>query len=188
MMSVDEYRKTPKVKLFRQTSTPLESPTIDDTPPPTALTRFTDAKSLLATVFTDLYDKLLKAKTHITAPPTWVDYSPGSIRVVLRNDYTAIASHVDGWLPKVSHIIEAVSREEMKVVFIGRTSAGKSTTINAMLHHKILPSGVGHTTDCFCALAGTDDPTPYLITPGRYGMVWYGMVYFSAILCISISS
>lgn len=37
----------------------------------------------------------------------------------------------------------------MKVAFFGRTSNGKSSVINAMLRDKILPSGIGHTTNCF---------------------------------------
>ena len=36
--------------------------------------------------------------------------------------------------------------------------------MNAMLHGKILPSGVGHTTNCFCCLQGTDRDTPFLTT------------------------
>ena len=30
-----------------------------------------------------------------------------------------------------------------------RTSNGKSTVINAMLRERILPMGIGHTTNCF---------------------------------------
>ena len=63
-------------------------------------------------------------------------------------------------------ILEAVSRDAMKVVFVGRTSTGKSTTINAMLENKILPSGVGHTTNCFCTVRGVDQPAPYLTVNG----------------------
>ena len=37
----------------------------------------------------------------------------------------------------------------LQVVFVGRTSNGKSTTINAMLHARVLPAGPGHTTNCF---------------------------------------
>lgn len=37
----------------------------------------------------------------------------------------------------------------MQVAFFGRTSNGKSSVINAMLGDKILPAGIGHTTNCF---------------------------------------
>ena len=62
-------------------------------------------------------------------------------------------------------IRDAVVRDHMKVVFIGRTSSGKSTTINAMLHARVLPSGSGHTTSCFCQVNGTGESKPYLLAP-----------------------
>ena len=37
-----------------------------------------------------------------------------------------------------------------------RTSNGKSTVINAMLREKILPTGIGHTTNCFLQVEGSD--------------------------------
>ena len=50
---------------------------------------------------------------------------------------------------KISRILSIISRDHMKVVFFGRTSNGKSTVINAMLRESILPTGLGHTTNCF---------------------------------------
>lgn len=47
-----------------------------------------------------------------------------------------------------------------------RTSNGKSTVINAMLRDKILPSGIGHTTNCFLQVEGSDNGESYLITEG----------------------
>ncbi|CAF3494562.1 unnamed protein product [Rotaria sp. Silwood1] len=52
------------------------------------------------------------------------------------------------------------------VVFFGRTSNGKSTTVNAMLRERILPVGMGHTTNCFLQIEGTDKAEPYVLTPG----------------------
>ena len=43
---------------------------------------------------------------------------------------------------KINGINEVLARDHMKVAFFGRTSNGKSTVINAMLHRKILPSGM----------------------------------------------
>ncbi|KAK6011590.1 hypothetical protein OSTOST_23318, partial [Ostertagia ostertagi] len=60
-------------------------------------------------------------------------------------------------------IMETFRRDNMKVVFFGRTSNGKSTTINAMLHAKILPQGMGHTTCCFLQVQGCDEDTGYLL-------------------------
>lgn len=47
-----------------------------------------------------------------------------------------------------------------------RTSNGKSTVINAMLRDRVLPSGIGHTTNCFLSVEGTDDDRSYLKTEG----------------------
>lgn len=45
-----------------------------------------------------------------------------------------------------------------------RTSNGKSTVINAMLRDKILPSGIGHTTNCFLQVEGSENGESYLVT------------------------
>lgn len=45
-----------------------------------------------------------------------------------------------------------------------RTSNGKSTVINAMLRDRVLPSGIGHTTNCFLSVEGTDEDEAFLIT------------------------
>lgn len=50
--------------------------------------------------------------------------------------------------------------------FAFRTSNGKSTVINAMLRDRVLPSGIGHTTNCFLSVEGTDDDRSYLKTEG----------------------
>lgn len=55
----------------------------------------------------------------------------------------------DEFVAKVQGIRDVLCRDHMKVAFFGRTSNGKSSVINAMLREKILPSGIGHTTNCF---------------------------------------
>lgn len=47
-----------------------------------------------------------------------------------------------------------------------RTSNGKSTVVNAMLHDRVMPSGIGHTTNCFLSVEGTDEDRAYLKTEG----------------------
>ena len=50
---------------------------------------------------------------------------------------------------KVAAILEVTSggrRHHLKTVFFGRTSSGKSSTINALLEDRVLPVGLGHTT------------------------------------------
>lgn len=52
------------------------------------------------------------------------------------------------------------------MAFFGRTSNGKSSVINALLGDKVLPSGIGHTTNCFCSVMGADSSYAFLTTPG----------------------
>lgn len=67
---------------------------------------------------------------------------------------------------KVTNIRQVLERDHMKVAFFGRTSNGKSSVINAMLRDKILPSGIGHTTNCFCQVEGIDGSDAYLVKEG----------------------
>lgn len=45
-----------------------------------------------------------------------------------------------------------------------RTSNGKSSVVNAMLQDKILPSGLGHTTNCFLQVEGSESSEAYVMT------------------------
>ncbi|XP_026004973.1 mitofusin-1 isoform X4 [Astatotilapia calliptera] len=65
---------------------------------------------------------------------------------------------------KLTTIRDVLLRRHMKVAFFGRTSNGKSTVINAMLRDRVLPSGIGHTTNCFLSVEGTDEDEAFLIT------------------------
>lgn len=75
----------------------------------------------------------------------------------------AEAAEFQSYVHKVAGIREVLARDHMKVAFFGRTSNGKSSVINAMLREKILPSGIGHTTNCFCQVEGVDGQEAYLI-------------------------
>lgn len=61
-----------------------------------------------------------------------------------------IGRQLSACIEKIASIGEMLQRKHMKVAFFGRTSNGKSAVINAMLHQRILPSAMGHTTSCFC--------------------------------------
>lgn len=61
-------------------------------------------------------------------------------------------------------IQEVLTRDHMKVAFFGRTSNGKSSVINALLHGRVLPVGIGHTTNCFCSVVGAEGDESYLLT------------------------
>nr|CAG4640638.1 EOG090X01A3 [Eulimnadia texana] len=71
---------------------------------------------------------------------------------------------VESYICKVKGIREVLARDHMKVVFFGRTSNGKSSVINSMLREKILPSGIGHTTNCFIQVEGSENGEAYLVT------------------------
>lgn len=60
-----------------------------------------------------------------------------------------------------------LSRDQMKVAFFGRTSNGKSSVINAILQDRILPTGIGHTTNCFLEIQGIKEEEAYLIVGGQ---------------------
>lgn len=70
---------------------------------------------------------------------------------------------VENCSERVANIREVLRRDHMKVAFFGRTSNGKSTVINSVLGTKILPSGMGHTTNCFLQVEGSDSNEAYLV-------------------------
>ncbi|XP_060796986.1 mitofusin-1-like [Neoarius graeffei] len=72
----------------------------------------------------------------------------------------------EAYISKLTVIKEVLARRHMKVAFFGRTSNGKSTVINAMLRDRVMPSGIGHTTNCFLSIEGTDEDRAYLKTEG----------------------
>ncbi|XP_043485137.1 transmembrane GTPase Marf [Leptopilina heterotoma] len=84
-------------------------------------------------------------------------------REVINNEEVKI---ITSYVEKVRGIRDVLRRDHMKVAFFGRTSNGKSTVINAMLRDKILPSGIGHTTNCFLQVEGSENNESYLITEG----------------------
>ncbi|KAM4548826.1 mitofusin-1b isoform 1-T2 [Odontesthes bonariensis] len=75
-------------------------------------------------------------------------------------------SEIQAYAGKIAVIKEVLARRHMKVAFFGRTSNGKSTVVNAMLRDRVLPSGIGHTTNCFLSVEGTDEDKAYLKTEG----------------------
>lgn len=89
----------------------------------------------------------------------FVDHPADGIQIVDKEECEQFQSYV----LKVGGIREVLCRDHMKVAFFGRTSNGKSSVINAMLREKILPSGIGHTTNCFCQVEGIDGKEAHLI-------------------------
>nr|CAG4635946.1 EOG090X01A3 [Eubosmina coregoni]SVE69640.1 EOG090X01A3 [Eubosmina coregoni] len=84
---------------------------------------------------------------------------PKNCELVKQEEQDIVTSHVG----KVKGIREVLARDHMKVAFFGRTSNGKSTVINSMLRERILPSGIGHTTNCFIQVEASENGESYLI-------------------------
>eukprot|EP00127_Corallochytrium_limacisporum_P005041 Clim_evm37s197 gene=Clim_evmTU37s197 len=74
-----------------------------------------------------------------------------------------LLKHGEAFKGQIRAITEAAERDLMKVVVVGHTSAGKSTFINAVLRDAVLPTGMGHTTNCMCILQGTPEELPYIV-------------------------
>ena len=91
-----------------------------------------------------------------------------------------------GFKRQISSILKVLSRDQIKVAFIGQTSNGKSTTLNAILQSDFLPMGMGCTTNCFLSVHGSDSPVPYIWVPGSDGkknMVCLFNKYYKFLLC-----
>ncbi|EPB75470.1 fzo-like region [Ancylostoma ceylanicum] len=110
------------------------------------LLRFAEAKKVLGEIYTDLgkhVDELDEVYKGIVEP---TGGGAGDSECMVPDEQ---AAEIELFRESINTIMETFRRDNMKVVFFGRTSNGKSTTINAMLHAKILPQGMGHTTCCF---------------------------------------
>lgn len=99
---------------------------------------------------------------YVVETTQFIDGLSKEIEIVDTSEQELFSSYVH----KVLGIREVLSRDHMKVAFFGRTSNGKSSVINAMLREKILPSGIGHTTNCFCQVEGIDGQEAYLVKEG----------------------
>ncbi|KAM9789707.1 LOW QUALITY PROTEIN: mitofusin-1-like [Neosynchiropus ocellatus] len=118
------------------------------------LHRFVVAKRLITSIFDQLLD-LVKDGSALMA-----EWGSDLDHAVLREQ----RADLESWATKLSTIREVLVRRHMKVAFFGRTSNGKSTVINALLRERVLPTGIGHTTNCFLRIQGTDREEPYLTT------------------------
>nr|XP_012146448.1 PREDICTED: transmembrane GTPase Marf isoform X3 [Megachile rotundata] len=116
---------------------------------------FVKAKKKINDIFVEIEDYVQDTVTFIKTLKT-------EHNIVTGEEAQTIESYVN----KVHAIRDVLMRDHMKVAFFGRTSNGKSTVINAMLRDKILPSGIGHTTNCFLQVEGSDNGEAYLITEG----------------------
>ena len=116
------------------------------------LKRFSKAKDDMKHIFELLHARLVESQNFVCE----IHEKEESFKK--NNPVQLLREQADG-------IIELLKRDHMKVAFFGRTSNGKSTVINSLLGEKVLPTGMGHTTNCFCSVVGVDDSEGYLCTP-----------------------
>lgn len=122
------------------------------------LKHFVLAKKAITAIFDQLLEFVTEGSHFVEATYK----NPELDRIATENDLV----EMQGYKDKLSIIGEVLSRRHMKVAFFGRTSSGKSSVINAMLWDKVLPSGIGHITNCFLSVEGTDGDKAYLMTEG----------------------
>uniref|UniRef100_A0A8C7X9L2 Dynamin-type G domain-containing protein n=1 Tax=Oryzias sinensis TaxID=183150 RepID=A0A8C7X9L2_9TELE len=118
---------------------------------PSPLQRFGVAKRSITSIFDQLLDFVKDGSAFVDA--------------LQQDDMVAVEEQsleMQSCATKLSTIRDVLLRRHMKVAFFGRTSNGKSTVINAMLRDRVLPSGIGHTTNCFLSVEGTDGDEAYL--------------------------
>ena len=92
------------------------------------------------------------------------DNSKDIIKTIKEEDGGAL-ERLESFSSQIHNIREVLARQQLKVVFFGRTSSGKSSLINALLGDTVLPTGLGHTTRCFIQIQGTDESQPSLMVP-----------------------
>ncbi|KAM4551621.1 mitofusin-1 [Odontesthes bonariensis] len=127
-----------------------------DAEDPSPLRRFVIAKRSISSIFDQLLDFVKDGSAFVDE--AWHSDDLGQVAVEEQS------LEMQSCATKLSTIRDVLLRRHMKVAFFGRTSNGKSTVINAMLRDRVLPSGIGHTTNCFLSVEGTDRDEAYLTT------------------------
>ncbi|XP_035988838.1 mitofusin-1 isoform X3 [Fundulus heteroclitus] len=123
---------------------------------PSPLHRFVVAKRSIGSIFDQLLEFVKNGSAFVDEAVHSEDLGPVAV------EEQSLEMQSCG--TKLSAIRDVLQRRHMKVAFFGRTSNGKSTVINAMLRDRVLPSGIGHTTNCFLSVEGTDGDEAYLTT------------------------
>ncbi|XP_029971619.1 mitofusin-1 [Salarias fasciatus] len=123
---------------------------------PSPLRRFVIAKRSITGIFDQLLDFVKDGSAFVDE--AWRSAELGPVAVEEQS------LELQSCATKLCTIRDVLARRHMKVAFFGRTSNGKSTVINAMLRDRVLPSGIGHTTNCFLRVEGTDGDEAYLTT------------------------
>ncbi|TNN69102.1 Mitofusin-1 [Liparis tanakae] len=122
------------------------------------LKRFVIAKKKISDVFEQLLNYVKETSEFVEETCA----NKALVNIASQDQKLEIQAYAD----KLAVIKDVLARRHMKVAFFGRTSNGKSTVVNAMLRDRVLPSGIGHTTNCFLSVEGTDEDKAYLKTEG----------------------
>uniref|UniRef100_A0A8C4SIT4 Mitofusin 1 n=1 Tax=Erpetoichthys calabaricus TaxID=27687 RepID=A0A8C4SIT4_ERPCA len=122
------------------------------------LKHFVVAKKKISAIFEQLLQYITDGAGFVAEKIQEVLKSQGEIK--------SQSADINEYKQKILGISGVLARRHMKVAFFGRTSNGKSTVINAMLQDRVLPSGIGHTTNCFLSVEGTDGDKAFLMTEG----------------------
>ena len=122
------------------------------------LERFAQVKTKALDIFSHLLSSLKQSQSFLSAQRQHL-VARGDLMLQMVDDNSKV---VGEWVSQSEGIKEIISRRQMKVVFFGRTSNGKSTCINAMLRDQVLPTGFGHTTCCFCSVVGSDEEEGFM--------------------------
>uniref|UniRef100_UPI003AAD47C1 mitofusin-1 n=1 Tax=Centroberyx gerrardi TaxID=166262 RepID=UPI003AAD47C1 len=125
-----------------------------DVEDPSPLRRFVVAKRSITAVFDQLLDFVKDGSAFVDE--TWRSDDLGQVAVEEQS------LEMQTCATKLATIREVLVRRHMKVAFFGSTSVCVCVVINAMLRDRVLPSGIGHTTNCFLRVEGTDGDEAFL--------------------------
>ncbi|XP_034104252.1 transmembrane GTPase Marf isoform X4 [Drosophila albomicans] len=153
--TVDDSRHNLSLQTSASSTSANFNPMMYQTNDKSPLQIFVRAKKKINDIYGEIEEYVLETTTFINA-------LHADAEIVDKAERELFESYVF----KVAAIREVLQRDHMKVAFFGRTSNGKSSVINAMLREKILPSGIGHTTNCFCQVEGSDGGEAYLMKEG----------------------
>lgn len=110
----------------------------------------------------DAFERLLAL---VGQAVTFVGETAAAPDVCLSLDLVAELKDLTVFREQTAGLRDVILRDHMKAVFVGQTSNGKSTVVNALLSKALLPAGMGHTTNCFVQVEGSDDDAGYVVTP-----------------------
>ena len=136
------------LKLFQQRA-PEGASQVEPPALPSPMKKFTRATQSISNTFRLVHDRLVETQNFI----------------MLSRQTSKCPPPLTALLDRICKIEDILSRDHIKVAFVGGPSSGKSETINVLLRDKVLPTGIGHTTNCFCSVIGAEGEEGYVLSP-----------------------